>query len=803
MATTVGQHPVSSFTSPINGDPLNADVVRSNDNTTRVAYVDHDADPGIHVQSSTLASRPLASVAGDGAKWITTDAPVRLWISNGSAWSEVSQLTDGDKGDITVSASGATWTIDAGVVSTSKMGGDVTTAGKALLDDADASAQRTTLGLGTLATQNGTFSGTSSGTNTGDVTLAGTPDYITIAGQTITRGLIDLTTDVTGDLPFSNVTQIATDTVLGRSTAGTGDIETIACTAAGRALLDDADAAAQRTTLGLGTLATQSGTFSGTSSGTNTGDVSLAGTPDYITISGQTITRGLVDLATDITGDLPLANLTQASAATRLLGRGSAAGAGDYEEITLGSNLSMSGTVLSASAGGVTDGDKGDITVSGSGATWTIDNSVVTYAKIQNVSATDRILGRSTAGAGVVEEIACTAAGRALIDDADATAQRTTLGLGTLATASSVNLATQVTGDLPLANLAQAGAASRLLGRGSAAGAGDYQDITLGTGLSMSGTTLSATGVGDVVGDDTLTTVQNIVAYNTTGGKNITELTGTQGDVLYHNGTSWAKLAAGTSGNYLKTNGAAANPAWSAVQFADGTAAAPGAAFASDTNVGLFRPGADILGFTTAGTERAQFSASGYLKVAPNGSYRGPTVGYHEFTQTTATGNMVLRGSSATPGTALVLEFSGASPDNNTTRFLGCSDTTTDRCIIYSDGDLANHDGTYGTISDVRLKQDIIDATSQWDDIKAVRFRKYRMKTDVAADPNAPYMLGVVAQEIQQTSPGLVDEHLNDDGTTTMSVKSSILLTKAAVALQEALLRIEALEAKVAALEAV
>jgi hypothetical protein len=76
----------------------------------------------------------------------------------------------------------------------------------------------------------------------------------------------------------------------------------------------------------------------------------------------------------------------------------------------------------------LTDGDKGDITVASSGTAWTIDNDVVTYAKMQNVSATDKILGRSTAGAGDVEEIACTAAGRALIDDADAAAQRTTLG---------------------------------------------------------------------------------------------------------------------------------------------------------------------------------------------------------------------------------------------------------------------------------------------------------------------------------------------------------------------------------------
>lgn len=35
-----------------------------------------------------------------------------------------------------------------------------------------------------------------------------------------------------------------------------------------------------------------------------------------------------------------------------------------------------------------------------------------------------------------------------------------------------------------------------------------------------------------------------------------------QGDVIYYNGTSWVRLAAGTSGQFLKTNGAGANPAW-------------------------------------------------------------------------------------------------------------------------------------------------------------------------------------------------------------------------------------------------
>ena len=77
---------------------------------------------------------------------------------------------------------------------------------------------------------------------------------------------------------------------------------------------------------------------------------------------------------------------------------------------------------------GITVDEQGRITAASSGAI-TLSDGQVTYAKIQDVSATNKLLGRSTAGAGDVEEISCTAAGRALLDDADASAQRTTLGL--------------------------------------------------------------------------------------------------------------------------------------------------------------------------------------------------------------------------------------------------------------------------------------------------------------------------------------------------------------------------------------
>lgn len=94
--------------------------------------------------------------------------------------------------------------------------------------------------------------------------------------------------------------------------------------------------------------------------------------------------------------------------------------AGSY---TLSSiTVDAQGRVTAASSGSVTIADD-------SVSTAKIVDDAVTYAKIQNVTATDKILGRSSSGAGVVEEISCTSAGRALLDDADASAQRTTLGL--------------------------------------------------------------------------------------------------------------------------------------------------------------------------------------------------------------------------------------------------------------------------------------------------------------------------------------------------------------------------------------
>ena len=74
----------------------------------------------------------------------------------------------------------------------------------------------------------------------------------------------------------------------------------------------------------------------------------------------------------------------------------------DTKELYVGDGSTAGGIKIT---GGVADGDKGDITVSSSGATWTVDNDAVTYAKIQNVSAASKLLGRGDSGSGDVQEI--------------------------------------------------------------------------------------------------------------------------------------------------------------------------------------------------------------------------------------------------------------------------------------------------------------------------------------------------------------------------------------------------------------
>ena len=119
---------------------------------------------------------------------------------------------------------------------------------------------------------------------------------------------------------------------------------------------------------------------------------------------------------------------------------------------------------------------------------------------------------------------------------------------------------------------------------------------------------------------------------------------------------------------------------------------------------------------------------------------------------------------------------------------------------IEADGGV-NSQGAYANISDQRLKENIIDSPSQWDDIKVLKVRKFNF-TEASGYPMNT-KIGFIAQEVEETSPGLVktryeyDEEGQEIADSDMKiVKTSVITVKAVKALQEAMVRIEVLESR-------
>jgi hypothetical protein len=129
-----------------------------------------------------------------------------------------------------------------------------------------------------------------------------------------------------------------------------------------------------------------------------------------------------------------------------------------------------------------------------------------------------------------------------------------------------------------------------------------------------------------------------------------------------------------------------------------------------------------------------------------------------------------------------------------------------DRMYLTPAGALYNITGTYGTISDVSVKENIVDATPKLADVMRIQVRNFNLK----ADPDKRKMIGVVAQELEQVFPGLTEETINrvplEDGAfeeqPIKAVKYSVLTTILVKAIQEQQALITTLTERITALEA-
>ena len=148
-----------------------------------------------------------------------------------------------------------------------------------------------------------------------------------------------------------------------------------------------------------------------------------------------------------------------------------------------------------------------------------------------------------------------------------------------------------------------------------------------------------------------------------------------------------------------------------------------------------------------------------------------------------------------------------ANDPNNTTNYLylGGSSSTT-RYVVYSNGNVANTNNSYGAYSDVKLKENIVDANPQLEKIKQLRVRNFNLKTE----PDKK-LIGLVAQEAETIFPKLIDvteDTENDEngaivknGETTKSIKYSVFVPVLIKAIQELSTKLEAAEARITTLE--
>lgn len=273
----------------------------------------------------------------------------------------------------------------------------------------------------------------------------------------------------------------------------------------------------------------------------------------------------------------------------------------------------------------------------------------------------------------------------------------------------------------------------------------------------------------------------------------------------------------------------------------DGTAGTPSYQ-GGDSNTGMFFPAADTIAFSEGGAEVARFDSSGNLglgttapaynlDIARNSNKTSIQVdsGNNGVIFTDSGGTRYTVGSSfgvASPGNYLAFNYYSGSAwsermriDSNGnlclgrtsvgfgdrfvvqtvstgTIMLGYNSSASNTFQILDNGNVRNTNNSYGAISDAKLKENVVDATPKLEKLNQVRIVNFNLIGDEQKQ------IGVIAQELEQIFPGMVeespdrDEEGNELGTTTKSVKYSVFVPMLIKAVQELTARVQALESK-------
>jgi hypothetical protein len=203
---------------------------------------------------------------------------------------------------------------------------------------------------------------------------------------------------------------------------------------------------------------------------------------------------------------------------------------------------------------------------------------------------------------------------------------------------------------------------------------------------------------------------------------------------------------------------------------------------------------------TVSATERMRIDASGNLLVGTTSLQSGERLAVRR----DATDMAFSVDNEAGSGSQTIRSKLATGANNTSSyHFIGTTGALgTDKIFIYGNGNIVNTNNSYGTLSDVKLKENIVDATPKLSDVMLLKVRNFNLKSD-----SDQKQIGFVAQELEQVFPAMIDESPDLDAkgnaleTVTKSIKTSVLIPILVKAIQEQQALIESLTTRLTALE--
>jgi hypothetical protein len=192
--------------------------------------------------------------------------------------------------------------------------------------------------------------------------------------------------------------------------------------------------------------------------------------------------------------------------------------------------------------------------------------------------------------------------------------------------------------------------------------------------------------------------------------------------------------------------------------------------------------------------ERMRITSGGNVGIGTT----SPSAKLYILSNSTTQANYYAEVATASYTGSIITSLSYTASGTGWNHFIGYSDIgSTTNIKIIGNGNIQNANNSYGAISDIKLKENIIDASPKLNDLLKVKIRNYNL---IGSETK---QIGVIAQEIEQIFPAMIEETIdidkdgNDLGTTTKSVKYSVFVPMLVKAIQELSNELNELKAKI------